>query len=154
MHIAETKEQAMENIKYGFYKWADYFAKISPTNTAEDRNADPLERGIKEGVITIGTPDDAIAQIKRLQAKQGEFGCFLQLAHNWANWENTRKSYELWARHVAPAINNVNVNRIDSFNDAANNHEKYIGAAMGAAMQTIAKHQAEQAAKEKKSAAE
>jgi len=154
MHIAETKEQAMANIRYGFYKWADYFAKISPTNTAEDRNADPLERGIKEGVIVIGTPDDAIAQIKRLQAKQGEFGCFLQLAHNWANFENTKKSFELWARHVAPVINNANAGRIDSFNDATANQEKYIGAAMGAAMQTIAKHHAEQAAKEKKTAAE
>ena len=50
----------------------------------------------------VGTPDDAIAQIQRLQAKQGEFGCFLQLAHNWANFEATKKSYEMWQRYVTP----------------------------------------------------
>jgi limonene 1,2-monooxygenase len=154
VHIAETKQQAMENIRYGFHKWADYFSKISPASATQDKNTDPLEQGIKDGVIVVGTPDDAIAQIKRLQAKQGEFGCFLQLAHNWATFDNTKKSFELWQRHVTPVINKSNVNRQDSFDDAAKHSEKYIGAAMGAAMATIQKHAIEQAAKDKKSAAE
>jgi limonene 1,2-monooxygenase len=89
-----------------------------------------------------------------LQAKQGEFGCFLQLAHNWADFDNTKKSFELWQRHVTPVINKANVNRVDSYNDAGANSEKYIGAAMGAAMATIQKHAIEQAQKDKKSAAE
>ena len=55
---------------------------------------------------------------------------------------------------MTPVINNVNVNRQDSYNDAGDNSEKYIGAAMGAAMQTIQKHAMEQAAKDKKTAAE
>jgi hypothetical protein len=55
---------------------------------------------------------------------------------------------------VTPVINKANVNRTDSYNDAGANSEKYIGAAMGAAMQTIQKHAIEQAAKEKKPAAE
>ena len=33
-----------------------------------------LEDLTKSGSIVVGTPDDAIAQIRRLQAKQGEFG--------------------------------------------------------------------------------
>jgi limonene 1,2-monooxygenase len=154
VHIAETKEQAMQNVRYGYYKWADYFQKISPASATQAKGTDPLEQGIKDGVIVVGTPDDAIAQIRRLQAKQGEFGAFLQLAHNWANFENTKKSYELWQRHVQPVINNVNVNRVDSFNDATVNAERYIGAAMGAAMATIQKHVLEQAAKSQKPAAE
>lgn len=154
VHIAETKQQAIENVKYGYYKWADYFRRISPINPNEDRTKDPLEKGIQEGVIVVGTPDDAIAQIRRLQEKQGEFGAFLQLAHNWANFENTKKSYDLWQRHVQPVINNVNSNRLDSFNDAGNNAERYIGAAIGAAMATVQKHAIEQAAKGKKPAAE
>jgi limonene 1,2-monooxygenase len=154
VHIAETKQKAMENIRFGFHKWADYFSKINPASATQDKNADPLEQGIKDGVLVVGTPDDAIAQIKRLQAKQGEFGCFLQLAHNWANFDNTKKSYELWQRHVTPVINKANVNRQDSFDDASRHSEKYIGAAMGAVMATIQKHAIEQAAKEKKPAAE
>lgn len=154
VHIAETKQQAIDNVKYGYYKWADYFRRISPINQTADRNLDPLEQGIKEGVIVVGTPDEAIAQIRRLQEKQGEFGAFLQLAHNWANFENTKKSFDLWQRHVQPVINNVNSNRLDSFNDAGDNAERYIGAAMSAAMATVQKHAIEQAAKGQKPAAE
>jgi len=114
VHIAETKEKAMENVRFGYYKWAQYFANLSPLNVNQDPNEDPLERGLREGTIVVGTPDDAIAQIRRLQEKQGEFGCFLQLAHNWAPWEETKKSYEMWQRYVTPVINNANVNRVDT----------------------------------------
>ncbi len=41
----------------------------------------------------------------------GGFGCFLQLAHNWANWEDTKHSYELFARYVMPKFQDLNVNR-------------------------------------------
>ena len=41
----------------------------------------------------VGTPDDAIALIERLQEKQGEFGVFRQQAHNWADREETKRSY-------------------------------------------------------------
>ncbi|MBL9011452.1 MAG: LLM class flavin-dependent oxidoreductase [Alphaproteobacteria bacterium] len=154
VHIAETKEEAMANVRYGYHKWAQYFANLSPLNINQDPNEDPLERGIREGTIVVGTPDDAIAQIRRLQAKQGEFGAFLQLAHNWANWDATKKSYELWQRHVTPVINNANVNRIDSYEDVRQHGARYMGAAVNAAMATLQKHQAEEAAKQSKTAAE
>jgi limonene 1,2-monooxygenase len=85
--------------------------------------------------------------MRRLQAKQGEFGCFLQLAHNWANFENTKKSYDLWQRHVTPAINGANAARETSYAWASDHKERFIGAAMSAAMQTIQKHHEEQARK-------
>ena len=88
----------------------------------------------------------------RLQAKQGEFGCFLQLAHNWANFENTKKSYELWQRHVTPVINGANTARETALNWAKDNKERFIGAAMNAAMQTIQKHHEDEAKKGKKAA--
>ena len=154
VHIAETKEEAMNNVKFGYHKWAQYFANLSPLNVNQDPNEDPLERGIREGTIVVGTPDDAIAQIKRLQAKQGEFGAFLQLAHNWANFENTKKSYDLWQRHVTPVINKVNVNREESYNHTRDNAVALMGAAGEAAMKTIARHAEEVAAKGKKDAAE
>ena len=76
--------------------------------------------------IVVGTPDDAIAQIRRLQEKQGEFGAFLQLAHNWANFEKTKKSYELWQRHVQPVINKANTARAEAFQWARDNKERFI----------------------------
>ena len=63
----------------------------------------------------IGTPADAIAMIERLQKKQGDFGVMLILATNWAEWENTKKSYELYARFVMPHFAKVNEHRRQSF---------------------------------------
>src|SRR5215469_8909819 len=150
VHIAETKAEAMHNIKFGYEKWTDYFAGI--TGNIAGREAQGIEAAIEAGVIVVGTPDDAIAQIRRLQAKQGEFGCFLQLAHNWANFEATKKSYDLWQRHVTPAINNANVARETAYHWARDNRERFIGAAVQAAMQTIQKHYDDEAKKGAKAA--
>jgi limonene 1,2-monooxygenase len=147
VHIAETTAQAMENVKFGFHKWQDYFAGISPAGQQANITGDPIEAAIKAGVIVVGTPDDAIAQIRRLQEKQGEFGCFLQLAHNWANFDATKKSYELWQRHVTPAINASNTARETAFKWARDNSPRFMTAAMGAAMQTIQKHHEDEAKK-------
>ncbi|HEX4293854.1 MAG TPA: LLM class flavin-dependent oxidoreductase [Rhizomicrobium sp.] len=152
VHIAETREQAFENCKFGFEKWRDYFSGISAVAGRETTENRPLEKLVEEGVAVVGTPDDAIAQIRRLQKKQGEFGCFLQLAHNWANFESTKKSYDLWQRHVTPAINNANVARETSLNWAKDNKERFIGAAITAAMQTIQKHHEDEARKAAKAA--
>ncbi|MGA2125944.1 MAG: LLM class flavin-dependent oxidoreductase, partial [Xanthobacteraceae bacterium] len=88
---------------------------------------------VDEGAAVVGTPEDAIAQIRRLQEKQGAFGVFLQLAHNWADFDKTKKSYELWRRHVSPAINRMNDQRQDSFDFATGNARQFIKAAMDAA---------------------
>ena len=53
-------------------------------------------------MAVIGTPDDAIAQLERLERQSGGYGCFLQLAHEWADRRATHKSYELIARYVMP----------------------------------------------------
>lgn len=152
VHIAETRAEAYKNVEFGLEKWRNYFGGISAVAGRENIEQQSLEDLTKSGQIVVGTPDDAIAQIRRLQAKQGEFGVFLQLAHNWANFEATKKSYELWQRHVTPVINNANSARAEAFDWARNNKERFIGAAVTAAMQTIAKHNEEQAKKTPKAA--
>jgi limonene 1,2-monooxygenase len=55
------------------------------------------------GFGAIGTPDMARAQIDRLWTQSnGGFGAYLLLAHNWANFEATKRSYDLIAREVFP----------------------------------------------------
>ena len=147
VHLAESREQAFENCKFGFEQWQGYFSGISAVAGREAAENRSLSTLVEEGVAVVGTPDDAIAQIRRLQAKQGSFGCFLQLAHNWANFEQTRKSYELWQRYVVPAINGANLARETTLSWAKDNKERFIGAAMSAAMQTIQKHHEEETAK-------
>ncbi|MGZ5940120.1 MAG: LLM class flavin-dependent oxidoreductase [Rhizomicrobium sp.] len=152
VHIAETRAEAYKNVEFGLHKWQDYFGGISAVAGRETTQGQSVEDLVKQSQIVVGTPDDAIAQIRRLQAKQGEFGVFLQLAHNWANFEATKKSYELWQRHVTPVINGANTKREEAFNWARDNKEAFIGAAMSAAMQTIVKHNEEQAKKATKAA--
>lgn len=151
MHLAETKEQAIENVRYGIQKFVDYFSSINPMAAGQDMSGDPVEGMLESGRAIIGTPDEAVAQIERLQKQTGGFGCFLQLGHNWANWENTKKSYRLYARHVVPHFESANQNRQDSMQWAMDNSKEFIGAAMNAAMQTIQKFHQERAAKEDES---
>ena len=152
VHIAETREKAFENCKFGFEQWRDYFSGISAVAGREATENRPLESLVEEGVAVVGTPDDAIAQIQRLQKKQGEFGCFLQLAHNCADFDNTKKSYELWQRYVTPAIHGANTARETALDWARDNKERFVGAAVTAAMQTIQKHYEDEAKKAPKAA--
>ena len=147
MHLAETREEARAQVKYGFEKWRKYFGSINPMGLDTQEDKDPLDAMIESGQAVVGTPDDMVAQIERLQAKTGGFGAFLMLAHNWANWENTKKSYELFARHVKPMINKANTARAESMAWATDNAEEFIGASAQAAMATIQRYQEEEAKK-------
>jgi limonene 1,2-monooxygenase len=53
----------------------------------------------------IGTPDDLIAKIKEVVAISGGFGTVVGFVHDWANPENTFRSYDMVARYVIPEIN-------------------------------------------------
>ena len=57
----------------------------------------------ESGLGSVGTVEDAVEQIERLMKQSnGGFGCYLLLAHEWANPEATKRSYELIAQHVFP----------------------------------------------------
>jgi limonene 1,2-monooxygenase len=149
MHLAETREQARKDVRFGIDKWVDYFSKISPlTLQGVEGQGDIVDRMVSSGRAAIGTPDDAIAAIEKLEQKQGHFGAFLLLAHNWASFEATKKSYELFARHVLPRFNGANVGREGSLGWVAAHSDEFMGAAVNAAMATIQKHAAESGSKD------
>src|SRR5207244_6449944 len=54
---------------------------------------------------TIGTPDDLVKTIKNLMAVSGGVGTIVGFVHDWANPENTRRSWDMVARYVIPEIN-------------------------------------------------
>src|SRR6201996_9350344 len=54
---------------------------------------------------TIGTPDDLIKTIRNLMDVSGGVGTIVGFAHDWANPENTRRSWDMVARYVIPEIN-------------------------------------------------
>jgi limonene 1,2-monooxygenase len=154
MHIAETREQALKDVEFGLQKWVDYFGRVNPTAAGDDLAArSPAQAMIDSGRAVIGTPEDAVKQIERLRAKSGGFGCLLLLAHNWANFEATKKSYELFARHVLPVVNGSNAWRTESLDYYTENKGELMGRAGKAMMSTFQKHQADiaQAIAQKKS---
>lgn len=112
VHIAESREQAIEDVKFGLCDWLAYFRDVAELSIAPPDVQDPALSLVESGLAVIGTPDDAIAQIKRLQAQSGGFGHFLQMAHNWADRDQTKKSIELFARYVTPEFrSNRDANR-------------------------------------------
>ncbi|MDP6606661.1 MAG: LLM class flavin-dependent oxidoreductase [Dehalococcoidia bacterium] len=100
-HLAQTKEEATQEATAGAYAFNhDYFGETLGRPTAPGE--DTLQAQVDRGGAIVGTPDDAIEAIEKIQELSGGFGGLLGLAHEWAEPEATRRSYELWARHVAP----------------------------------------------------
>jgi limonene 1,2-monooxygenase len=104
MHLAETEEEARKDVVFGLSDWVHYFHKVAalplaPTVEDPDALVDAMNSG---GLAVIGTPDMAVAQIERLLDQSGGFGRYLLMAHEWADRAATLRSYELFARYVAP----------------------------------------------------
>ncbi|MDG2004149.1 MAG: LLM class flavin-dependent oxidoreductase [Novosphingobium sp.] len=115
MHVAASREQARKDVAYGMPRWVEYFDRVAPAGMRGMSGGDPVDTMVDSGRAVIGTPEDAIAMIEKLQAKQGDFGVMLFQSHNWADWEETKKSYELYARFVMPHFANTNRNRQASY---------------------------------------
>ena len=101
MYIAETRERAFAECREGWRAWQlDYFRDT--LGAVLPGSAETPEGAVETGGAIIGTPDDAIAVIEGLQENSGGFGGLMMLAHEWADREGIRRSYELFARYVAP----------------------------------------------------
>jgi limonene 1,2-monooxygenase len=140
MHIAETREQARADVRFGLENWLYYFREVAALPLAPQDGSDPVDALINSGMAVIGTPEDAIAQIERLEQQSGGFGAFLMMDHNWAEWDRKKKSYELFARYVAPRFQGLNENRQASIKWAAENRPRFIGEAMAAVGARVAQH--------------
>jgi limonene 1,2-monooxygenase len=104
-HVAETEEQAREEVKFGIGPWFRYFQKVAafPQMTMPGEQLDEMIDVINEtGAGVIGTPERARAQVQRVWDQSGGFGCMLQMGHEWANPAATKRSAELFAAEVMP----------------------------------------------------
>jgi limonene 1,2-monooxygenase len=109
IHLAESKDQAIREVRHGLDAFCDYTQHTiaAPQFRAAGETFDERVGWVNDtGLGVIGTPDEAIAQIERLQKQSGGFGCYLLMAHEWADPEATRRSYELFAQHVMPHFQN------------------------------------------------
>lgn len=149
MHIAPTKEQAREDVKFGLDQWIDYFANvgalpIAPQGLEPDQVVDLL---IQSGFAVIGDPEDAVSQLERLEKQSGGFGTFLFMANEWADRVAQMRSYELFAQYVAPHFNDEAASTKRSRDWAAENRPKFMTRVGEALTKSITDHAAEQEAK-------
>jgi limonene 1,2-monooxygenase len=144
-HIAETREQAKAESMLGLQKWHnEYNVKVlgRPGALWVD-DPEVLFSQIAEGgadgggAAVIGTPDDLIDAIRRLQQITGGFGVVLGFAHDWANVEATRRSWDLVARYVVPAVQGTILPQIASADYAAANKAELMAGASAAVMSKI-----------------
>ena len=150
MHIAETRERARENVKFGLEKFIWYFNNVAALPLTPRGSFDDMVQSINESSFgVIGSPEDAIAHLEALWKQSGGFGCYLQIAHNWADFEATKRSYELIARYVRPHVNRLNTMRQASMDWAATNRPQFIGRAEEAIELAKQKHDQEESRKER-----
>ena len=140
MHVAPTREEARAEVRFGLEKWLYYFREVAALPLAPETGGDPVDQLIASGMAVVGTPDDAAAQIERLQTQSGGFGAFLMMDHNWADWSAKQRSYELIARYVAPRFQGLNENRTASLDWARENRPRFMGEAMMAVGARVASH--------------
>ena len=109
-HIAETREKAREQARDGLLRHHNEYI----TGTLQRPGAKPFKSPdeavdkmafSKGAAAVIGTPDDLVAKIKEVLAISGGFGTVVGFVHDWANPENTFRSYDMVARYVIPEIN-------------------------------------------------
>ena len=123
-HVAETRDQARKDVEFGLKHFAKYFNDVATFPIIPDGIDDPTEFMISSGVACIGTPEDCIKHFERMwKGSDGGCGSILVLAHNWADWPATLRSYELMARFVHPHFQKQsNHLRVWSYDDAALKH--------------------------------
>ena len=109
-HLAETRQEAREQARDGLLRWHNDYTVATlqrPGAVAYDSPDEAVdELALAEGsAAVIGTPDDLVEAIRNMYELSGGFGAVIGFCHDWANPDNTRRSWELVARHVVPEVN-------------------------------------------------
>ena len=109
-HIAETRDKAIAEAREGLLRHHNEYI----VGTLQRPGATPFkttDEAIEKtafspaAAATIGTPDDLVARIKSVLDVSGGFGTLVGFVHDWANPENTARSWDMVARYVVPEIN-------------------------------------------------
>jgi limonene 1,2-monooxygenase len=149
-HIAETREQAMREAGEGLMRWNNEYIFDTLKRPGTKRFTSPQEAleaiAFAPGAATvIGTPDDLVAAVRRLIPITGGFGTLIGFVHDWANRENTSRSWDMVARYVVPELNGM----LDTYRESKEfviTHRDAFEAAGKAVMNKILEHEGATAA--------
>ena len=123
-HLAETREDARRQARDGMQRWHNEYivGTLQRPGAVAYADADEALEQITGGTVTsstttsavVGTPDDLVAAIRQVAEVTGGFGKVIGFAHDWANREDTLRSWDLVARYVIPEVNGLVANLRDS----------------------------------------
>jgi limonene 1,2-monooxygenase len=105
MHVAATREQAYAEVEAGGNRWLrDYYGATSgyPAMFPDESGLASYRNMANERAAFVGTPDEVAESIEWLIELTGGFGSMLMLENGVASPEHRLRSYELFAREVAP----------------------------------------------------
>ncbi len=111
-HIAETRREAREQARDGLLRHNNEYTigtlagGEGPIYKTPDEAVDGVAFSDLSTAV-IGTPDDLVARIREMMDLTGGFGCVIGFVHDWANRENTRRSWDMVARYVIPQVNGL-----------------------------------------------
>jgi limonene 1,2-monooxygenase len=106
-HLAEDRQSAFEDIYDGLLHWHNGYNVDTLARPGSERVDDAkgfAHKMVDRGGAIVGTPDDAVEAIARLQELSGGFGTLVGFVHDWANPEAMRRSYDVFARYVIPRV--------------------------------------------------
>jgi limonene 1,2-monooxygenase len=102
LHLAETREQALENVRVGSaverYDFSSAVTGSALPGVGREQWIDTLATRPTD---IIGTAEDAIEKIRAIREQIGVGGLLIR-SKEWASREATLRSYELFARYVMP----------------------------------------------------
>jgi limonene 1,2-monooxygenase len=135
MYLAETREKAIEDVRWGWEKHNRYTRVLAPSGGGLIPTS--VEEIIEKKSGVIGTPDDAVEFLERYWEKTGGFGAILHLAINWPRFEDVKRSAELFSRYVMPKFTRRNLWREASFGWITEHTHDFAGQRKAAANQAI-----------------
>ncbi|MFJ4777802.1 LLM class flavin-dependent oxidoreductase [Streptomyces sp. NPDC088762] len=145
VHLAETREQALREARFGTPDLVSYIETLGGTRPEGcGTPASAVERWVTEGLPTfgravIGTADDAVERIGQLASKTGGFGTFLILQLDIAEPAAALRSLELFAERVVPRLTGTTDARRASLAWAGRNSERFTGAVRRSTLEAIAR---------------
>lgn len=107
LHLAESREKAWAEVEKGALRDINYFMEIGLKAAYEAYPGQPrseitLRSAAAQRRWIVGTPDDAIEMIEKMQQETGGFGGLMLTTHEWVGDQKIRASLELFARYVMP----------------------------------------------------
>jgi limonene 1,2-monooxygenase len=150
--VAPTEAAARAQVGNGWARYWDYYYAANPDSarlwdssvTSVDEQVDALNAA---GAGIIGTPDMAVTYLQDLMARTGGFGTFLLISVDFADWSDTSRMLDLFAREVVPHFDDSIPRREASYDWAVENRSRVMSGLSGGWQRATDAYAAERAAR-------